>query len=365
MTGKGLIIRGSIGMQHGRKIVSGFVSAKKLAEMYERGFLKIDEYSLENPNGYQREHSLTRARKFARFAARTDGISPENILIYSRDAFDPVEKEGKIELPDSLSMYIVDGQHRTVGFSEAFKMSLMEDDDYDALVSILFWNPEMSTNDQRLEEAMQFFTINTQQKRPRTDLAHQYIYQQTQSKNGPIGVDTRLPMNVKKKDYVPFEIYVAEQLYKDGSWKKRITPPNGHENAPISQGSFTDSLTPVMDYSQNAGLKLGETIQLLNNYWGAIFELCSDAYENWDNYLLMKTPGIYSLHIFLPTLIARRRNLAAVATKQQFKEVLKQLPEHFSDSFWNSSTGEASKFGGGKKAFTEISQDIVDELDQR
>ena len=364
MTENGLIIRGSIGLQHGRKIVSGFVSAKKIADMFEKGQLKIDEYSLDNPNGYQREHSLTRARKFARFETKKDGIPPENILIYSRKDFDPVEKDGKIEILDSLPLYIVDGQHRTVGFSEAFKMSLMDiDEEYDVLITILFWNPEMSPEDQRLEEATQFFTINTQQKRPRTDLAHQYIYRQTQTKNGPIGFDTRLPMNLKKKDYVPFEIFVAEQLFKQGVWKKRINPPNGHENAPISQGSFTDSLSPIMDYAQNAGLKLGDIIQLLNNFWSAIAELCPDAYDNWNNYLLLKTPGIFSLHIFLPILIARRHNLAPVATKEQFYEVIKQLPEHFSDSFWNSSTGSASKFGGGKKAFSEISQDIVYELD--
>lgn len=360
-----LRINGAIGTQHGRKMISGFVKARDLAELYENGKLKIDEYSITNPDGYQREHSPTRARKFARFVGnKENGIAPTNILVYIREAFDPVINEGVIEIPDKFQLYIVDGQHRTVGFSEVFKMGLMkEDEDYDVPISLMFWSPDKSPKDQKLEEALQFYTINTQAKRPRTDLAHQYIYKLMTDKKGPIGPNTKIPMDVKKKDYVPFEIYVAEQMNSNGPWKNKINPPNGHEEAPMSQGMFTDSLNPVLYYSQNAGLTLGDTVDILNNYWEGVFHLCPKAYTEWDDYLLMKTAGTYSMHIFLPLLITRKRNLESVATKEQFRTVLSELPEHISDSFWHSKTGEASKFGGGKKAFSEIAKDIIDELE--
>ena len=361
-----LLIKGAVGTQHGRKMITGFVSARNLAELYENGGLKIDEYSISNPDGYQREHSITRARKFARFIADDEnGISPTNILIYLRQNFEPVVKEGNISLPDGAPLYIVDGQHRTVGFSEAYKIGLLgESENFDVPISLLIWSPDKSPEDQRLEEAMQFYTINTQLKRPRTDLAHQYIYKVKQVEKGPIGPNTKLPMDLKKKDYVPYEIYISEQLYKSGPWKNLIIPPNGHDEAPMSQGSFTDSLGPVLDFAQNAGLTMGNVIELINNYWSAITELCPESYDDWGNYLLMKTSGVYSLHLFLPLLLTRKRNLGNLPTKEQFLKVLSTMNEHFSDSFWNAQNGSASKFGGGKKAFTEIYRDIIDELDQ-
>ena len=360
-----LIIKGVVGTQHGRKIITGFVSARDLARLYEERKLKIDEYSISNPDGYQREHSITRARKFANFIAnKENGISPTNILIYLRQNYEPVINGGNISIPDEAPLFIVDGQHRTVGISEAYKLGILdENEDFDVPISLLIWNPEKSPDDQKLEEAMQFYTINTQLKRPRTDLAHQYIYRVQQVKNGPIGPNTKLPMDLKKKDYVPFEIYIAEQLYKSGPWKNLIIPPNGHEEAPISQGSFTDSLGPVLEFAQNAGLTMGDVIELINNYWSAITELCPESHEDWDNSLLMKTSGVFSLHLFLPLLLTRKRNLGNLPTKQQLQEILSNLSEHFSDSFWNAQNGEASKFGGGKKAFTEIYRDIIEELD--
>ena len=360
-----LLIKGVVGTQHGRKMITGFVSARDLAKLYEERKLKIDEYSMSNPTGYQREHSITRARKFAHFIAdKEKGISPTNILIYLRQNYEPVVNGGNISIPDEAPLFIVDGQHRTVGISEAFKLGLLEEsEDFDVPVSLLIWSPEKSPEDQKLEEAMQFYTINTQLKRPRTDLAHQYIFRLQQVEKGPIGPNTKLPIEIKKKDYVPYEIYIAEQLYKSGPWEKLITPPNGHDEAPISQGSFTDSLGPVLDFALNAGLTMGNAIELLNNYWSAIRELCPDSYENWRNYLLLKTPGVFSLHLFLPVLLARKRNLGNLPTKEQFLEVLSNLGEHFNDSWWNSQDGDASKFGGGKKAFTEIYRDIIEELD--
>lgn len=93
-----LEIKGTIGTQYGRKIIRGFIGAKILAELYEKGKLKIDDYSVTTPEGYQRKHPITRARKFARFIANNDdGISHTNLLIYFREYFGPVEKDSLVQ----------------------------------------------------------------------------------------------------------------------------------------------------------------------------------------------------------------------------------------------------------------------------
>jgi hypothetical protein len=78
----------------------------------------------------------------------------------------------------------------------------------------------------------------------------------------------------------------------------------------------------------------------------------------------MKTSGVFSLHLFLPILITRKRNLGDVPTKEQFKQILGEMNEHFNGDFWNSEKGEAGKYGTGRKSFTELKNDIIEELEE-
>lgn len=358
--------------QHGRRIIVGAIQAKILAELYEKKLLKIDMYSPANPGGYQRALSKTRSRKFGRFVADTlRGISPTSILIYSRDPNSGIKKigEGLYEIQDTdsdrVQLYITDGQHRTDGIFEAFKEGwLNENTDYEIPIVILFWDQSRSPKDQRLEEAMQFYIINTQQKRMRTDLAHQYIFKQHEAEKGPIGDSTKLPYGIKKKDYVPYAIYITRRLREDpdSPWKDLILPPNMRGDAPITEGSFSDSLSPILDYSIQANLTMGEIISLLKNFWKAIFNLCPDARKNYDKYVLMKTSGVYSLHIFLPTLLIRKPNLGTQPSVEQFGQVLQRIGDCFTDNFWESKNGEAASFGTGKKSFQELATHIIEEI---
>ena len=357
--------------QHGRRVLVGVIPARDLAEMYEKKILKVDVYSPSNPDGYQRSLSQTRARKFGRFIKdMKEGISPTSVLIYSRSADGGIREiePGLYEITDSPTqsqLYITDGQHRTFGISEAFREGwLREDSNYDVPVTMLFWDSEHSPADQRLEEAGQFHTINTQQKRMRTDLAHQYLFKRREAGQGPIGGNTQLPLTLKKKDYVPYEIFVARRLRTDmdSPWKDLILPPNAVGDAPITEGSLTDSLRPIMDYCSEADLTMEEAVELLKNFWCAVFSLCPDAKANPTNYVLMKTAGVYSLHIVLPILMARKRNLGNVASKDQFEQVLRSVGDCFTDNFWDSANGEAASLGTSKKSFQELAEHIVSEI---
>ena len=365
------ILRGINASQHDRRLLVGVIAASDLAALYENGILVVDEFSVTNPNGYQRTLSKTRSRKFGRFIQDIEkGISPTSVLIYSRDVAGGIEEIDnstfKISLPSTgeAMLFICDGQHRSDGISEALKEGwLRQDSNYDIPVTILFWDPERSGDDQRLEEAMQFYTINTQQKRMRTDLAHQYIYKQHEADKGPIGDGTRLS-RMKKREYIPYTIFITNKLRveTDSPWNNLILPPNATGNAPISEGSFTDSLLPIMDYATIANLTMREITNLLKNYWQAIFELCEDAYTNPSDYALMKTAGVFSLHIILPILLVRRPNLGSSPSISQFKTVLSTIGDCFTDNFWVSTTGEAASFGTGKKSFQDLADHIATEI---
>src|SRR5437867_6786382 len=106
------------------------------------GGTRVDIKSRDNPDGYQREPSSTRAKAFGRYIGRAKGISPTAILLSLRSSvslstdsskknyprFDFEDKEsgyGTLTIPDDMSLWLVDGQHRVLGMN-----SIVEDEKY-------------------------------------------------------------------------------------------------------------------------------------------------------------------------------------------------------------------------------------------
>jgi DGQHR domain-containing protein len=356
------------GSQHERKMLVGLMRAQDLARLYEKKVLDIDIYGPDNTEGYQRTLSKTRSRRFGRFIQDPqNGISPTTVLIYARDTKANIRQLAPnvygIEASSAKKslLFVADGQHRTDGFAEAVKEGwLMPDANYEVPITILFWDPKRGPSDARLEEATQFYTINQTQKRMRTDLAHRYIFKVHEREHGPLSDSTALS-RMKKREYIPYAIYITDRLRsdEDSPWKGAISYPNASGGAPTSEQSFKDSMTPVIDYAIQANLKVGETITLLKSYWGAIFALCPKARSSPEKHVLMKTAGVYSLHIVLPTLLVRGANLSRIPTKTEFKGVLEKLENFFTDAFWDSDTGEAATYGTGRKAFQELADEVI------
>jgi len=196
----------------------------------------------------------------------------------------------------------------------------------------------------------------------RTDLAHQYIFNQYQAEKGPIGDGTAIP-KMKKREYVPYEIHVTRRLNKDtdSPWNGLISTPNTSGGI-VSEGAFTDSLLPVMDYAATAGLNIGETIKVLKNFWNTVLNLSPNAKANPESAVLQKTAGVSSLHLVLPTLLIRKPNLGKQPSASQLQAVLQAAGDKFTDQYWDSKSGDAAAFGTGRKSFQELAKDIIEEI---
>jgi DGQHR domain-containing protein len=364
-------LRGIEATQHGRRILVGKISAKDLSLLYEKGVVKVDEFSAKNPDGYQRSLMKTRSRRFGRFVAHKEGICPTSLLLYVREPkYFPQNSGSGTYMIDSeppkegqALMYIADGQHRTDGFAEAIREGWLQGtEDYDIAVTIMFWDSNSNAPDPRFEEASQFYTINQEQRRMRTDLAHQYLFRRMQREKGPIGDNTPLG-RMKKREYEPYKVAIARRLGEDqdSPFRGLISMPNTTTGL-VTEGSFTDSMTPVMDYAVEAGLNVGGTVTLLKNFWRAIFKLLPNSVANTDDSLLLRTAGLYTLHMVLPTLMVRRPNLGNQPTTEQIQKVLQEAGDCFSEGFWDSQNGEARSFGGGYKAFRDLADHILDAI---
>ncbi len=357
--------------QHGRSIYVCSMSASDLANLYNLGVIAVDSWSPQHQDGYQRMPVITRARKFARYIA-TKGISPTTILMYLRDPKNGIEfKNGKLTIPipervERPLLYLVDGQHRTLGLSQGFEMGLFDNQlQLEIPIAILVKDNRVNP---LIEEASQFVTINTEQKRVRTDLANQLLLNIRSELKDEIEQTTLLDFGTRK-ELTPYATTITNILSEDpeSPWFERIVRPSTTRAASglPSQGQFEDSLLDgyvgdsIIGYGVSAGYTVGELVTVLENYWRAVFELMPKTIEEPEKYYVTKTIGIHSLNALIPSIFHIKR-LDKVPSKDDFKKVLGRI-DLFSESFW-SAGGDVGSYGGGKVAFKNLTVDLHKQL---
>jgi DGQHR domain-containing protein len=360
--------------QHGRTIYVCSIPAVQLADLFVKKIISVDEWSPSHQEGYQRAPVITRARQFTRYITK-GGISPTSILLYQRDAKNGVVyKDGHltIPVPDHVEhplLYLVDGQHRTLGFREGFEQGMMDEKiDFNVPISVLVKGDTIKNP--FIEEAEQFVTINQTQKRIRTDLAAQKLLMIRSVDKDQITKDTALTLETKK-GYGPYATTITNMLAEDedSPFKGYIIRPNSPRatSGLPSQGQFEDSLLDsyvsdsVIGFFTASGYKVGEVVAVLKNYWSAIFARMPNVLNEPEKYYVTKTLGIHSLNGLLPSLfILCRGQLKRVPTVEDFKKVLKS--DNFEESFWTIGSEGAGSYGGGKRAFKNLTIDIHNQL---
>ena len=360
--------------QHGRTIYVCSIPAVQLADLYTKKIISVDEWSPSHQEGYQRAPVITRARQFTRYIAG-GGISPTSILLYQREIKNGVEyKDGQltIPVPDHVEhplLYLVDGQHRTLGFKEGFSQGNLDVKiNFDVPISVLIKGETIKNP--LLEEASQFVTINTTQKRIRTDLASQKLLMIRSIDKDEITKDTPLTFETKK-GYRPYATTITNMLAEDEDSPlfSYITRPNSTRAASglPSQGQFEDSLLDsyvsdsVIGYFTASGYTVGEVVAVLKNYWAAIFARMPNVLNEPEKYYVTKTLGIHALNGLLPSLFIRcREQLKKVPSVEDFKKVLKS--DNFEEPFWTVGSEGAASYGGGKAAFKNLTVELHKQL---
>jgi DGQHR domain-containing protein len=357
--------------QHGRTYYSCVIPADKLSELYSHGIIGVDVWKPEHREGYQREPVIQRARKFGSYVAAGD-ISPTALLLYQRDLSNGVTfNDGKLIVPIKKAaeplLYLVDGQHRALGLKDGFTRGALDESlKFDVPVVILL----KGSKDPYIEEAQQFVTINSTQKRVRTDLASQQLLKIAEQGGGKLKgmitsgsvIDVGAPKDVLKL----YATYVANALTDDPTsplYGKIIRPAAARADSGLpSSSQFEDSLLDnyvegsVMSFAANRGYTIGELTELLKNYWAAIFELLPSAVESPSEYHVTKTIGTHALNALLPSMFNLKR-LKKVPNKDDFKKELSTLEFMTDESHWGKG-GSIGEYGGGKGAFKRLTKDL-------
>lgn len=341
-------------------IYFGKISAVDLVARPGERF-KIDYYKRipkEKDTGYQRLLQEGAVNKLKNFILKETSfpLLPTAILVNSRIPLDFKETTrdiGTLHITDTL--YIIDGQHRFEAWRSMMDSPTLFEDwgNYEFPVILL-------SNFEELQEIEQFFVINSRQKKIKTDLAQRHLLMlaQREETSGLIPESSRWQLHATKIVDI-----LNEQL--DCIWKGKIVVPSDDSDLRrakiISQSSFVSSLKPffvgklaVFDISKKppTGDKLEEWAKLLAKFWGNVAKIYPPAIENPHDYTLMKTVGVYSLHLFLQKELSRIDSPTKDETLIEVDKLLSRAASgDFGLSFWRSRVPEymreEGRYAGG------------------
>jgi len=342
-----------------------FSTKLKVEDLIDEAKFKIDYWDpkkKKNPKeqGYQRIPSESRAKKVADYIEEEScPIFPATILINSRVPLDFKEDAksgvGTLSLND-YPLWVVDGQHRIAGLKYAVeKLGLTEWKKKELPVVIL-------SNFEKIEEVTQFFILNTTQRRVVTDLAERLVSDIIKEKPGEYE-----KLIAKGSDWKIRALVVTDLLNEKpgSSWEKRIRLPNSPKIATniVNQTSFVKSLQPIFkDGLLSAIIDADKGYEILKNYWQAIEEIFPDAFIVSRDYVIQKTPGVFSLHE-----LAHRIMIKGGEKHTSKADFLLALRKVFSDSkkydsdFWRADGEEAALYGS-MKGFRILANQFIENL---
>lgn len=349
--------------QNGRVFYTAAIPARVLVNIAE-----VDTWQQGVPDedtGYQRAPSEARKRAIGRYVMEKDSIMPVGGLLNSRPkiaegnqaygtmmSFEKTSGDssidfGELTIPESAQpLYIVDMQHRLGGFEWAMEQPGYETlGDFPLVVTI-------ADGLTKLEEIDQFDLINTTQKKVRTDLARRL--KAIQAKD----LDHREQLEISGKLWEAKGANVVDLLNStEGVWYQRILPPNRSKaempTAIARETSFVESLKSILTQPYFTMQSDEHCAELIARYWEAIRRVFPEAFENPEEYVIQKSPGIFALNSIATYVFEMARHKGGV-TVDAIYEVVKPLGEIDEDSgsvFWRGDNEDGAAQYGSQKGF--------------
>jgi len=338
-----------------------FSTKLKVEELIDKTQFKIDFWDPQKKSlkyqGYQRNPTESRARKIAGYIQEEPNpIFPTTILISSRTPLDFKEdKKTKLGtlIINNYPLWIVDGQHRIAGLRYAVeKLGLSEWKKYELPVIIL-------SNFERIEEVTQFYVLNSTQKKVATDLAERLILNLVKEKPGEYD-----KLVAKGSDWKVRALVVTDLLNeRPGSpWEKTIRLPNSPKLATniINQTSFVKSLQPIFKEGLlSAIFDADKGYEILKNYWCAVVKIFPDAFTVRRDYVIQKTPGVFSLHALAHKIMIRGGK--EKTSESDFYSILKKVFAKYDSDFWRAD-GNGAALYGSMKGFRILANEFIEYL---
>ncbi len=339
--------------QEGAQLYCGVMRAEDIIAVGE-----VDVYREEGGTyrGYQRAPEAARTRLVAQYLKNeAKPLLPTSVLLSYRGKLDL--KGSQVELPEGAKVYIVDGQHRIYGIRRAIEeLGLERLRDYEVPVVII-------ENVKPEDEANQFRIINETMKKVRTDLARRLLALKYSNAGGRGRTEVRLAGRLWEA--LAAEVIKILSTDPDSPWVGKIQPPNAKRGPShiIRELSFSTSLKPVLNqrpYNTWPAKRIAEKLKFL---WRAFEALVPEPFRNPNEYVLQKTPGVFSVHMLAFALLEELRvNGVSDPTIEDFKNIIADLDEYITAEYWKGDNAEGAAMAGSMKGFSLIADDMIAQL---
>lgn len=304
---------------------------------------RVDYFREDNPRGYQRPLMRTRLKQVSAFIQHEEGILPISILLCirqpNRAEFQPetyvdkvndgVPQLGVLGIPQSVTLWVVDGQHRLYGLEYAFKKDSVERvQDYLLPVTIV-------EGIDSYEEMRHFHIINTRHKGVPTDMVDHHLLRMWELEGAAIlGKEG-------ERSYLRARAAKLCDLLRntpDSPWFQKVKVA-GHKavsNQLIGQHTMVASMEPALKDAFIKRLGDEDVGKILLNYWYAIRELWPTTFLEPRDYKIQKTAGVYALHTTLPDVVQLCRETNNFSSHRIY-EILAETG--VKTEFWHASSG--------------------------
>jgi len=313
-------------------------------ESYEKHYKAIARFVKDNPSALLPTSILLSARTRERGVLNFDAISE-----FTDHAF------GYLEIPDAYLLYVVDGQHRMLGFMHAIRQLEQEHLKNYLLPVVVLHDAD------KVEELSQFHLINDRQKRIATNLALALLGTVVEDRPTVAAVLVG-PKGRWKMKAIMIAIVLNESTEPENVWAGRISLPNEPKGPTVAAplASFVNSLQPFFSATYPHKLDNLQVVDYVIRFWAALNAIIPRPFQAPRDYVIQKTTGVYSLNRVAAEL-ARQKSQVLEAPSKDIEPFLRADKVHMKDSMWISG-GELAQEYRGHTRFRDLADEILEAM---
>jgi len=246
-------------------------------------------------------------------------------------------KGGKLTIPDGISVWVVDMQHRLKGLVHAKELGYLRADHFQFPVVI-------TEGLNQVDEAAQFYIINTKAKKMDVALTRRLLIENNQ-----------IDLLSDVKDWERLAVRATIELntkLRDNPWFGVIRQPNEERTQAhiATEKSFVPSLRQI--FIQGKFKQPRKVAKKLAAFWAAIRDTCPEPFREPKQHLLQKTPGMFAFNFFIAPIFLRRHDT------RNFRRKLSGLKD-LGPNFWRRrNKSGAKRFGTGMGGYANLAAHV-------
>jgi len=363
----------SITQRGGLEGVDIYITVFKAKDIVDR--YRIDRWTMDNPEGYQRMPSesrlMDRRGSPLRYLVREWGCFPTSILLNIRGDVRYVKEKdlgwfsyGMLDTGDE-SFWLIDGQHRVEALKRAIERN-QDFEDYPVIASIMKL-PE------RFDEMMLFYIVNKRQRSVPTDLVYRHLQRMLWKRGKQWVMDFEGSKGVR----IGLATEVVDILNQSpqSPWHGRIqiVGERRHENHIVSDSHLIRSVSNLLRENILKGMPVSEIARLLIDYWNAVYQLYPECFTDPSAYTLLGTPGIQVMHMLFPLIYSKciqDNRVEEIVMETHLEKLMEKTPSHtmpdlqgpVDSEFWSKTHGPLIAMSTGRQSREALYEGLVEKI---